>query len=211
MPLSPPLARELLHLRDIALRGYLRADGLCDIEAHLTDTKTQGFTSEERGYVAVGEPLHSMWMRMTVDQDLTVITCEAVTEYSPYPQVCPQAAVNFSRLEGLSIKRGFVKAAMERVGGTAGCTHLRELLQQMATVAFQTLYSVLMRREMAGAADAGESAGATAEERVTARAGGRPMLLNTCLAWGSDSPVIKRRWPQLYTGPDTGPNTGRKP
>src|ERR1700724_127118 len=51
MPLSEPHERELLHLRDIALRGYRRADGLFDIEAHLTDTKTYGFPSEDRGFV----------------------------------------------------------------------------------------------------------------------------------------------------------------
>ncbi len=202
MPLSPPPARELLHLRDIALRGYLRDDGLYDIEAHLTDTKTQGFTSEERGYVAEGEPLHGMWMRLTVDGDLTIVACEADTEFSPYPQICPQAAGNFSRLAGLSIKRGFIKEAMARVGGTEGCTHLRELLQQMATVAFQTLYSVLMRRERERAEAAGEAA-KTPEEQAAARHGGRPALLDSCLAWGSASPVIKRRWPHLYTGANT--------
>jgi hypothetical protein len=40
---SAPAARKLEHLRDISLRGYLREDGLVDIEAHLTDTKTYGF------------------------------------------------------------------------------------------------------------------------------------------------------------------------
>ena len=39
MPLSTPQERELLHSRDIVLRGYQRADGLYDIEAQLTDTK----------------------------------------------------------------------------------------------------------------------------------------------------------------------------
>ena len=43
MPLSPPQERELLHSRDIVLRGYRRADGLYDIEAQLTDTKSYGF------------------------------------------------------------------------------------------------------------------------------------------------------------------------
>lgn len=40
MPLSPPEPREHIHSRDIILRGYRREDGLWDIEAHLTDTKT---------------------------------------------------------------------------------------------------------------------------------------------------------------------------
>ena len=51
MPLSAPAPRKLEHLRDIQLRGYVREDGLVDIEAHLTDTKTYGFPSEHRGQV----------------------------------------------------------------------------------------------------------------------------------------------------------------
>ena len=31
--------------------------------------------------------------------------------------------------------------------------------------------------------------------------GGAPAILNTCIAYGTDSPVVQRRWPQLYTGP----------
>lgn len=127
MPLSEPQDRELLHLRDIALRGYRRADGLFDIEAHLTDTKTYGFPSEDRGFVGPGEPLHGMWMRMTLDEDLTIVACEAATDFGPYA-ICPGAAPNFARLAGLSVRRGFLRAAAERVGGVEGCTHLRELL-----------------------------------------------------------------------------------
>ena len=43
MPLSTPASRDLLHLRDIQLRGYQREDGLFDIEAHLLDTKAYAF------------------------------------------------------------------------------------------------------------------------------------------------------------------------
>jgi hypothetical protein len=187
MPLSEPQDRALLHRRDIALRGYRRTDGLFDIEAQLTDTKTYGFANEDRGFVAAGEPLHGMWIRMTVDEAMTIVACEAVTDHGPYA-ICPAAAPNFSRLAGLSIRRGFLRAAAERIGGVNGCTHLRELLQQMATVAVQTLYSIRAEREE--------------QERPA-----RPALLNTCLAWASDSPVIKRDWPDLYTGPDAAPAT----
>lgn len=183
MPLSEPADRELLHLRDIALRGYRRADGLFDIEAHLTDTKTFGFANEDRGHIPAGEPLHGMWMRMTVDEGLTIVACEAVTEYGPYT-ICPQAAPNFARLAGLRIRGGFLKAAAERIGGVQGCTHLRELLQQVATVAMQTTYSARMQRERA--------------ERVDT-----PSLLGTCMAYAPDGEVVRRRWPQLYTGPET--------
>jgi hypothetical protein len=196
MPLSEAPERELIHLRDIALRGYRRADGLFDIEAQLTDTKTYGFDNEDRGRIEAGEALHGMWMRMTVDDGLTIIACEAATDDSPYA-ICPQAAPNFSRLAGLKIGRGFLREANARVGGPVGCTHLRELLQQMATVAFQT---VLPLRRHRAEENRAEAKGESQDARVAASWGGPTALLNTCLAYGSDSPVVKRRWPELYTG-----------
>ena len=191
MPLSDPQERKLLHLRDIRLRGYERSDGLFDIEAELQDTKTYGFGNQDRGWIEPGEPLHHMLARMTVDEDMLIVSFEAATERGPYG-ICPQAAPNFARLEGLRIGRGFLKAANERVGGTVGCTHLRELLQQMATVAFQTLYAKRVKRREAANAEA------TAEDKAQGRA--KPPLLGTCLAYAPDSPVVKRHWPHVYTG-----------
>ena len=52
--------------------------------------------------------------------------------HTPYA-ICSSVAPSFTRLAGLQIKPGFLKEAAKRVGGTLGCTHLRELLQQMAT------------------------------------------------------------------------------
>ena len=146
MPLSPPQERELLHSRDIVLRGYRRADGNYDIEAQLTDTKSYGFANRDRGYVAAGEPIHGMWLRLTVDDQRRIVACEAASDHTPYT-VCPAAAPNFARLAGLQIKPGFLKEAARRVGGTLGCTHLRELLQQMATTAYQTIDPARAKRE----------------------------------------------------------------
>lgn len=182
MPLSQYAAREQLHTRAIKICGFRRDDGLYDIEAHLTDTKAHAFDSTDRGRVAAGEPLHGMWMRITVDEAMRIVACEAATDYGPY-SVCPQAAPNFARLAGLTIRSGFLKEAAARVGGVAGCTHLRELLQQMATTAFQTIGSAQARSEQT-------------------RPGGAPRILNTCLAYAADGPVVKRRWPHLYTGGD---------
>jgi hypothetical protein len=137
MPLSTPQERELLHSRDIVLRGYQRADGLYDIEAQLTDAKSYGFANHDRGYVQAGEPIHGMWLRLTVDEQRNIIACEAASDYTPYG-ICPTVTPNFARLAGLRIKPGFLKEAAKRIGGPHGCTHLRELLQQMATTAYQT-------------------------------------------------------------------------
>ncbi len=63
MSLPPPLPRDELHLRRMEMRGYRRHDGLYDIEAHLTDTKTTPLERSE-GTVPAGMPLHDMWLRL---------------------------------------------------------------------------------------------------------------------------------------------------
>jgi Protein of unknown function (DUF2889) len=188
MPLSQPVDRNLLHLRDIDLRGYLRSDGLIDIEAHMTDTKTYSFGNRDRGAIHAGEPLHGMWMRLTVNREMTVVACEAAMDATPYG-ICPGAAPNFARLAGLTIGKGFLKGAMERVGGTQGCTHLRELLQQVGTVAFQTLFSVKSHPGATGGADGADGAGGKAdpEQRQISAA-----LLNTCHAYDEAGPLVAK-------------------
>jgi hypothetical protein len=183
MPLSAPAAREDLHQRDIIMRGYRRADGLFDIEGHLTDTKSYAFDNVDRGTIEPGQPLHGMWIRLTVDEDLVIVACEAATDFSPY-SICPQAAPNFAAMAGVKIGPGFSRAVKERVGGVLGCTHLREMLAQMATVAFQTVSPVRRKRE---------------HEDASAAAAARNRLLGTCLAYAPDSPVVQNRW-----GPEPG-------
>jgi hypothetical protein len=205
MPLSQPHDRELMHSRDIVLRGYRRADGLYDIEAQLTDTKSYGSASHDRGYIEAGEPIHGMWLRLTMDEHRCIVACEAASDYTPYA-VCPAAAPNFSRLAGLHIKPGFLREAAKRIGGTIGCTHLRELLQQMATTAYQTIDPARARREAVAAGELDKPGSDRLDVRIVAKMGGAPAILNTCVAYGTDSPVVQRRWPHLYTGP--GAETG---
>lgn len=193
MPLPPPAPRKLEHLRDISLRGYLREDGLVDIEAHLTDTKTYGFPSEHRGQVHPGDPLHGMWLRLTVNEDMVITACEASSDHTPFA-VCAGAAPNFARLAGLSIGPGFNRAVNERVGGVEGCTHLRELLAQMATVAFQTMWPIRSRRM--AAQRAAEAQGAPRQ---------RPALLGTCHAYAPSSPVVRKKWPEWSDQPPRQP------
>ncbi|WBV43930.1 DUF2889 domain-containing protein [Pseudoroseomonas cervicalis] len=176
MPLSPPAARAPLHRRQLEMRGYAREDGLFDIEGHLIDTKPEGFETIDRA-VPAGEPLHGMWIRLTIDADMVIQACEAVTDHGPYA-ICPSAAPNFARLAGLRIGSGFNRAVQERVGGVEGCTHLREMLSQLATVAFQATYAVRLAKRQ-------RDSGST---RPTA-------LINTCLAYAEDGPVIARQWP----------------
>ena len=68
-----------------------------------------------------------MWIRLTVDDALTIQAVEAVTDAAPYG-VCPSIAPNFQRLVGLAIKPGFTARVKQLLGGVEGCTHLVDLL-----------------------------------------------------------------------------------
>ena len=190
MPLTQPVERELAHDRTVICRGWRRTDGLWDIEGHLVDTKSYGFPNEFRGTIEAGEPIHDMWLRLTIDIDLTVIRAEASTEAGPF-DVCPAITPNFKRLEGLKIGGGWRRAVRERLGGVHGCTHLVELLAPMATTAYQTIFGEKsrMRREA-------EARGETPP--VEAKRDGPPPLLNSCHAFGESSPVVERLWPEWY-------------
>jgi hypothetical protein len=208
MPLSQPAERERLHTRAIEINGYRRTDGHYDVEAHLTDVKSFGQTNFDRGYIAAGDPVHDMWLRLTVDETMHIHAVEAVSDKTPYV-MCPTAAPNFARLVGMRIKAGFLREATHAVGGTVGCTHLRELLQQMATTAFQTINPAKARREMAAEGVVVEKPGSDAvDTRITEKWGGGNKILNTCLAYDEKGPLVKRRWPHLYTGANVDGATG---
>ncbi|WP_322099492.1 DUF2889 domain-containing protein [Haematospirillum sp. 15-248] len=64
MPSCPAdTPRSLIHTRRIECLGYLRQDGLWDVEASLHDTKTYDFSNRDRGTIKAGEPLHGMTIR----------------------------------------------------------------------------------------------------------------------------------------------------
>lgn len=189
MPLSAPVDREPRHHRRIACDGYHRADGLWDIEAHLVDTKSFGLPNRDRegGRIDAGEPLHEMWLRVTVDDTLLIRAVEAVTDAGPFA-VCPRITDNFRRLEGERIGPGWRRRVRDLVGGTEGCTHLRELLTPLATTAFQTIYG-------SGYA---QTSNAGSAEREGGGSGVMKYLVGSCHALAPDSEVVRDFWPRYY-------------
>jgi hypothetical protein len=181
MPLTPPAGRKPMHTRTIECRGYLREDGLWDIEGHLLDTKPFAISNHDRGDIPADTPLHDMWIRLTVDADLLVHEVEACTDQGPYG-ICGNITDSFKVLKGLRIKSGWTLKTRELLGGTRGCTHLLELLGPMATTAFQAIYPVRVQHET---------------DRTLTK---RPGLIGGCHAYAADGPIVKQRWPQFYRG-----------
>jgi Protein of unknown function (DUF2889) len=69
MPLPETEAeRELLHTRRIRYEGYRRADGLWDIEGHLTDIKNHDYALKT-GVRRAGQPVHRSWRRSLTDRE----------------------------------------------------------------------------------------------------------------------------------------------
>lgn len=186
-----------MHARRIHLDGFMRDDGLMDVEAYLVDTKPYAFETVDRGAITPGTPLHEMRVRITVDAGMTIVAAEAVTEHGPF-FTCGGGAASFSKLVGLTIKAGFLRAANAPLSGVQGCAHIREMLQQIATVALQTIWPVRSRQEEAAAAE-GRAGGVAAD---LSKADGSARLINTCHAYSSAGVVVRRRWPALYTGVD---------
>ncbi|MFQ5783557.1 MAG: DUF2889 domain-containing protein [Alphaproteobacteria bacterium] len=181
MPLSEPAPREALHHREIVCRGYRRSDGLWDIEAHLTDTKTYTFSNANRGDIAPGEPLHDMWLRLTIDGDFVIQDAEAATDAGPFA-LCPAITPRFAGLKGIAIRPGWMRKVRKLLGGVNGCTHLVELLRPVATVAYQTIWTARGR-------------GADAAERRR-----KPIYLDSCHALRSDGEVVREHYPEWYSG-----------
>ena len=193
MPLSDPAPREHIHTRKVTCTGYRRSDGLWDIEGHITDVKTYGFENHDRGEIPAGEPIHQMWLRLTLDDQMVVQAVEAVTDHAPFA-ACDEIAPNYTKLVGLKIGPGLKQQIRERVGGIEGCTHLTELMGPVATTAFQTIFP-LRAREAAEKQRREEELGIARPRKK------RSPLVNSCHGWRSDGAAVKRIAPDSYTGP----------
>ena len=181
MPLPHATERKLTHRRTVLCQGYERADGAIDVDSSITDVKALGTPLADHA-VGPGEIIHGMSLRMTVDSSLTITDVVAVTDHAPF-KVCGSITPNFRKLIGLRLLRGFTKAVRDLVGGVQGCVHIVDLIGHAATVTYQTMGR--KRREDAVHAK---------DIKV------KPSLLNTCHAWATDSPVVKREFPEFYTG-----------
>lgn len=176
MPLSRPASRDHIHTREIRCRGFRRSDGLWDIEGSLEDSKTYSFDNRDRDGIRAGEPIHRMAIRLTIDEDMVVRAAEASTDAGPF-SICGDVTPVFRSLEGLSIGPGWRKAVLARMGASAGCTHLTELLLgPMTTTAMQTLR-------------------AARRQRTSVDGGQRPAIIDSCHALRADGPVVAREWP----------------
>ena len=191
MPLSAPVPRKTSHIRRVTYQGYEREDGLWDMEAELHDSKAHDMPSfRHQGVRLAGDPIHHMWLRVTIDRQLVVHAIEAAMDAHPL-QDCPQARPALQGMVGACMARGWRQAIAQHMGGVASCTHLRELLFNMATAAFQTLPAAF------GGGDPDTP----------------PRHLGQCTGWDFEGNGVKEYFPQFYGRGEanTQPSTPHNP
>ena len=182
MPLSPPVNRTSLHQRSITCNGYERDDGLWDIEAHMIDTRGYDIELETAPKLPAGQPLHEMWLRVTIDDLATIKMVDIAFGATPF-KVCGGVAERYQQLVGLQIGPGWRKRLRGLVTGTLGCTHMTELLGPIATVTFQTLAPVLSKRN---------------KQSNAVNTKSRPPHIDTCHALRANGSVVKEYYPQWF-------------
>jgi hypothetical protein len=175
LPVSE-VERELTHTRRIRYEGYKRADGLFDIEAHLSDVKNHDYKLKT-GVRRAGQPVHDMWLRITIDLRMKIVAACASSDAVPYPGGCETIGPAYGKLVGLSLIKDFRKNVREALGGVRGCTHLTEMLGGLPTAAIQTF------------------AGEMPEER---EGGDKPFQLDQCHALDTTGDTVKKWYPKWH-------------
>lgn len=166
--------RTLMHRRRIESYGYLRDDGLWDIEAKMQDLKTYQVTREfDNSPVPEGQPFHDISLTLTIDDTFLIKEVSVSMEAFPFPN-CGGAAPNFSVLKGTRIGPGWNRRLKETFSGKVGCTHVLELFPVAATTAFQTMWQPL-----------GEKYPEMVPHAVS-------KLVNSCHGWSEEGPMVKK-------------------
>jgi hypothetical protein len=128
-----------------------------------------------------GEPIHDMLLRLVIDEQFNVLEAGSETRRMPYPGVCNDHGDAYAALVGLNLMRGFRFAVQERLGGTAGCTHLTELTQVLPTAVVQAF--------------AGDVIDTQGDDGPDAK---QPFQLDRCHALRTDGPAVRAHYPRWY-------------
>ncbi len=134
----------LLHDRVYSVRSYRRSATEMLIRGQIQDQKPAGLYFD-------GDPDPLAVHHMVLDLVVGFPTME-ITEVSLIMETHPHAGCrsiepHYESLVGVSIARGFNRRIRELFGGPRGCTHTSALLQAMAPVAIQSVWSMVGRSD----------------------------------------------------------------
>jgi len=175
-------ADALIHERAYVVRAYRKGTDTLVLRGSVRDQKPPGlYVPEDPDPLTV----HHMVVDLHIAvPSLEIVQARAVLEIHPHSG-CPKIEDHYRNLVGLSVARGFTHKVRELFGGPRGCTHTTALLQAMAPVAIQSMWSFRV-------AQANESGGVGSPMgSPEARANAMAMNLNTCHVWAEDGEQVR--------------------
>jgi hypothetical protein len=171
------IGRTMIHNRVLDMRGYLRSDGLWEVQAHLKDTRTSAFRPAARSdAIPSGAPIHDMQLAVVFDDDLVVRDIASGMNAHPYA-ACAGGGTALRNLIGVRMASGWGKEVRRLLPACQSCTHLREMLLPLASVAFQTQADMRVALYNGGDAKSKEN------------------KADSCIAFSKDGDVLKALWP----------------
>ncbi|MEO1060128.1 MAG: DUF2889 domain-containing protein [Actinomycetota bacterium] len=183
---APPLPElPLIHQRTYDVKSFVEAPDRIRLRGSVQDDKPPGLYIEDDP-----EPLtiHHMIVELSVEvPSMEIVDADVTFDVHPHGR-CPRIVDHYGELVGLSIARGFTHRVRELFGGPRGCTHTTALLQAMAPVAIQSLWSLRMHeaRRLGAGQPVGPPRPMTPEERKLRMAGN----INTCHVWAEDGDMV---------------------
>ena len=113
--------KRLVSKRDIGIEAFELENGNLMLEATLLD------------------PYHLIRLNIHIEPHTKTIV-NARSEFASHPHAaCPMVAEKAKQLIGLKIERGITKQILQKIGGSEGCVHLRELTMETINFAATTL------------------------------------------------------------------------
>ncbi|MEO7371702.1 MAG: DUF2889 domain-containing protein [Ilumatobacteraceae bacterium] len=168
-------ADALIHERAYIVRAYRSGTDKLILRGAVRDQKPAGLYFDDDQSLTV----HHMIVDLTVAMpSLEILAAKVVLEIHPHAQ-CTRIEDHYQKLVGLSIARGFTKQVRELFAGPRGCTHTTALLQAMAPVAIQSIWSINMSQVHDG--DANPFTDDEAHRRAMMA------NVNTCHVWADDT------------------------
>lgn len=172
---------EVLHDREYRVRAFRKRDDLLLIRGAVRDQKPPGLYVDS-------DPDPLTIHHMHIDLEIAFPSMEIVgatvgLETHPHEE-CPRIEGHYDKLVGLSIARGFTHKVRELFGGPRGCTHTTALLQAMAPVAIQCMWS--MRASIAHRLGDDMPEPTPEQRRMMWQTN-----LNTCHIWAEDGEQVR--------------------
>jgi len=113
--------KRLVSKRDIGIEAFELENGNLMLESTLLD------------------PYHLIRLNIHIEPHTKTII-HAKSEFASHPHAaCPFVAASAAELIGLKIERGITKQILQKIGGSEGCVHLRELTMETINFAATTL------------------------------------------------------------------------